>query len=514
MSNQIMAALRIPRVESASKGLGISRCFEVVRPAGFEPATSGLEVPCSIQLSYGRRERLSAASASIYKVIQTFLLLRLGSEERYVMHFLRRSCTQTCTRNRGMRARNTLYRSYARNAMITELDLRAIEPNEKIQLVWVNREVNLSLRIYPTGTKTWVWRGRVKGQITTLTGKSFSEISMIEALAWARGVMQDRAAGKKLIPAWREEQIAEDAQKSANNRTVDVVFTQYMEIEGSLGRDGKEKQRKYDKDIKPEIDHRPIASLTYEDLYQLVCDKNQSGHKIAANRLHSLIARFMKWSVSNGRTYSRLTDNCYQYAVKLNRESSRDRYLEDDEIVLLWRALESKPPIWKSFYKMILLTGARRDEAAGMTRAELRLSGDTPEWKLDASRVKNGLPHVVPLSPYAISVIKDAGESPIFVFPSSTGKPICGFSKTHERILKHMAELGFRGKRFTLHDLRRTTITKMNELGVPDIVTEMIINHVSGRRSGVAGTYNRYAYIKEKREGLALLSDDIETITA
>jgi hypothetical protein len=57
-----------------------------------------------------------------------------------------------------------------------------------------------------------------------------------------------------------------------------------------------------------------------------------------------------------------------------------------------------------------------------------------------------------------------------------------------------------------LHDLRRTGDTLMNdELGIDPHVVEAILNHVSGSKSGkdgVAGVYNKAAYLKKKKEAL------------
>jgi integrase len=53
-----------------------------------------------------------------------------------------------------------------------------------------------------------------------------------------------------------------------------------------------------------------------------------------------------------------------------------------------------------------------------------------------------------------------------------------------------------------LHDLRRTAVTGMAELGIPPHIVEAVLNHISGAKAGVAGIYNRAAYAEEKKAAL------------
>jgi len=56
----------------------------------------------------------------------------------------------------------------------------------------------------------------------------------------------------------------------------------------------------------------------------------------------------------------------------------------------------------------------------------------------------------------------------------------------------------------TIHDLRRSFATHVNELGfATSHVVERILNHVSGAKANVASTYNRAMYLHEKRQALA-----------
>ncbi|MEM9628322.1 MAG: hypothetical protein AAGA21_18970 [Pseudomonadota bacterium] len=62
---------------------------------------------------------------------------------------------------------------------------------------------------------------------------------------------------------------------------------------------------------------------------------------------------------------------------------------------------------------------------------------------------------------------------------------------------------------WVLHDLRRTAVTGMADLGVQPHVIEAVVNHVSGHGAGVAGIYNRASYAVEKKVALERWSDHI-----
>src|SRR3954451_18088603 len=94
-------------------------------------------------------------------------------------------------------------------------------------------------------------------------------------------------------------------------------------------------------------------------------------------------------------------------------------------------------------------------------------------------------------------------------FRSTTA--LSGFSKAKrqwdERIAERRAEARLPPlPAWTLHDLRRTMVTIMNErLGVAPHVVEAVVNHTSGAaKRGVAGVYNRALYLRERQKALKL----------
>jgi integrase len=147
-----------------------------------------------------------------------------------------------------------------------------------------------------------------------------------------------------------------------------------------------------------------------------------------------------------------------------------------------------------------------------MRRAELTgLDGDRPTWEIPGERTKNGRPHIVPLAPLALSIIE---QRPVIgsdglMFTSTGQTPISGFTRARERVEGWINERRRKiGKPpmpdWTLHDLRRTMVTMMNErLGIAPHIVEACVNHVSGSaKAGVAGVYSKALYINERRHAL------------
>ena len=63
-----------------------------------------------------------------------------------------------------------------------------------------------------------------------------------------------------------------------------------------------------------------------------------------------------------------------------------------------------------------------------------------------------------------------------------------------------------------LHDIRRTSATGLQRLGVRLEVTEAVLNHVSGSRAGIVGVYQRHTWSDEKRAALNSWGEHVAAI--
>jgi integrase len=192
---------------------------------------------------------------------------------------------------------------------------------------------------------------------------------------------------------------------------------------------------------------------------------------------------------------------------------ARSRVLTPDELRWFWQACEAAdapinprgPKPFQPMLRLLSLTGCRVNEVAGMIGKELG-GGNLAGWTIPGSRTKNHLEFVVPLSPLAREIIPTVEGKPGFVFTTTGKTAVSGFSRIKRRLDAAMLEIAraetgnpeLTIPKFRLHDLRRTFSTGMNALGIAPHIVEASLNHVSGHKAGVAGTYNKYEYYDEK----------------
>jgi integrase len=394
----------------------------------------------------------------------------------------------------------------------------------------------LYLVVQPSGAKSWAVRYRHAGKPRKLTlgriivierGEAEPEAPAIDdalTLAAARKLATDALLKVKqgIDPAKQKQGeigAARDAAAVRSEDTVENLAAQFIEryCKQKGNRTWTRTKAYFDQEVVPRWRGKTVHEITSEDVENLI-DAIAEDRPIAANRVLAAIRKWFGWmggKYKGGRKAvlkSRLrTAPCVGIEAP-GEEKKRDRVLTDAEIKALWAACDKGEPDggigepFGPFIKILLLTGQRRGEVAGMKWSEI----DKGIWSIPGARTKNKLPHVVPLSTQALSIIE--AVKPIagagFVFTTTGDSGVGGFSRAKERIDKKMKS----AESWTLHDLRRSCATGMANIGVQPHIVEAVLNHVSGHRAGVAGTYNRAAYAPEKTEALQRWADHVDEL--
>lgn len=362
----------------------------------------------------------------------------------------------------------------------------------------------LYLVVQPSGAKSWALRYRWAGRPSKLTLGKWPLMGVADARTAATEAVdkiehgRDPAAEKKATRAARLE-----AELSERDK-VKTLIDQYDKRHLVKLKSRKTVRRELDRHVVEVWGDRSIQDIQRRDVIDLLDGIADSGRVVSANRVRAYLKTFFGWCVERD-----IIPMSPATGVKpLAKEVSRDRVLSDNEVRWFWRACELEGQPWGPLAKMLLLTGQRLGEVAGVSNDEL--SGDT--WSMAASRTKNGRAHDVPLSKAVRDLLDemDRIDGPAGLYHTTTGRTaLSGFNRGRKHLADRMVTVAsdeaceaVEIPHWTFHDLRRTAATGMARLGIPVRVTEAVLNHVSGTGGGIVAVYQRHDYADEKRRAL------------
>ena len=387
----------------------------------------------------------------------------------------------------------------------TDIQIKNMKLSPEKRVI-VSEPGGLYLRIQ--NKKTFYWRYFFEGRDRWFTIGDYPYISLSEA---RRVIETHRALLHKGIDPGIQRQ--EQKQAYAGTPTIKNLIQEFYDRELSKNKSGGEIKRLLEKDLLRPWGNRKAQSITGRQIVILLDGVEKRGAPVVRNRLKTAISAMFNFAVMRG-----ILDANPCPRIKDIPEKARDRVLNNDEIVLLWRALDVEDSRVFNVYlqfklalKLILLTGVRPGEATGMEVSELAERPDGHWWEIPAKRMKgkNAPAHDVPLNPMALEVIEQArfysGESK-FVFRTHLERDDhISTGSLAQAVSTRLPDMKI--EKFTPHDLRRTCRTGLASLGVSDIVAEKILSH---RLPGVLGTYNRARYEPERRSALSLWENHID----
>jgi len=251
---------------------------------------------------------------------------------------------------------------------------------------------------------------------------------------------------------------------------------------------------------------RPITEISRRDVVEVVEAIADSGRPYAAHRTFAYASKLFNWAMAR-HLYGIETSPCtgIKTSELAGKKEPRQRVLTDAEIRALWQATEGMSYPAAPFVRLLLLTGQRLREVAGMSWHEIDL--DKALWTIPPERMKGDAAHEVPLAPAAVEILKGLPRwTGPCVFSITDGeRPITGFSKMKERI--DVLTPGVAPWRF--HDLRRSMRTGLGGLPVPSNVAELCIAHA---QPGLHKVYDRHAYLDEKRRAFVLWASRLKVV--
>jgi integrase len=257
-----------------------------------------------------------------------------------------------------------------------------------------------------------------------------------------------------------------------------------------------------------------IDAITRQNVVEIVDDLARDSGKVAADRARTSLSALFGWAIDRGYLDINPTLNVRARA----HNTARDRVLSETELVEVWNACLGDD--YARIVRLLTLTGQRRAEIGNLAWSEVAV--EKRQIELPERRTKNNRAHVVPLSNAALVILENAPrrDNRDLVFGIGSGG-FSGWSKAKSemdaRIAGARKAAGVKQPMspWTLHDIRRSFVTHVSEHGfAPPHVVEAIVNHISGAKAGVAGVYNRAAYLAEKRQALEMWGAHVTALVA
>jgi len=393
------------------------------------------------------------------------------------------------------------------SAGLTDAKIRTLRPPARGQAEYLDAVVpGLRLRIGVSGAKSFVLRKRVAGKYRNITLGRYSERHQLaDARKKARQILSDVELKADPVAC-----LPQPARRIVSDHTINSLWPAYKQAKAHL-RKIAEIERVFKRHILPEFGDRAADGITRSEITRFI-DGIAHRTPVMARNVLSYLSAFYTWALPR---LDRLPGNPCRDAGRPRKPKARERVLSDAEIGALWHVLEEEGEPFGPAIKLLLLSGQRRNEVFEAGRSEFDMAKKL--WTVPASRAKNGVAHLVPMPPAVFEIVKslighDRGAKLIPARGNWDAGP-SGFSKAMSRIRSKLeARIGEPVPHWTLHDLRRTMATGLQRLGVRLEVTEAVLNHLSGARSGIVGVYQRHHYYDEKRRALSVWSEEVRKL--
>ena len=347
----------------------------------------------------------------------------------------------------------------------------------------------LFLDITTTGVKSWWYRYSLNGKQERLVIGRYPDLSLKDA----RQVRDESASlvAKGISP------------KQNKNKVTSILFSDYGEryLNEVIKKERKDPYNMIlclNNDIYPMMGSIPLDQVSIEDIRRTIWRKKEQGYDAAANQVRGLLKRMFDYAMTLG-----LVPFNPVLAIPsrhIHKAKPRDRYLSTNEIRTYYTTLLNsriyRPR--KLGLLLSLLTLVRKSE---LLKAKWEyIDFDKRIWLIPETKADSATGHsremVVYMSDQVIEIFKElktiAGDEPYVFVGRQSGTHISHNAfNTAQKAALALTDL----PPFTVHDLRRTASTHLNEQGFHSDAIEACLNHTM---RGVRGVYNKAKYEKER----------------
>lgn len=364
----------------------------------------------------------------------------------------------------------------------------------------------LHLLVRANGAKLWQMRYRFAGRERKASFGNYPAVSLAEARARRDEARRTLAGGDDPVNAARRARTEATLRQTS---TFAAVADEWLEKSRREGRASSTlaKNAWLLRDLAgPNIGHRPIAEITAAEVLAVLRKVEARGKLETAGRLHSIIGTLMRYAVVTQRAERDIAADLVG-ALTRNRSTPRAALLQPDEIGELLRRIDAYQGRGVTVFalKLSALVFLRPGEVRMAEWSEIDWQGRL--WRVPGERMKRRVPHLVPLSRQAVTLLKAlhplTGHGRL-LFPA-VGQPPRPISENTVR--QAILRMGYAREEMSAHGFRRMASTRLNEAGFNPDWIERQLAHVSDDE--IRGVYNAAEWLPQRREMMQWWADTL-----
>lgn len=381
--------------------------------------------------------------------------------------------------------------------MLTDTAIKALKSQQK--LYKVSDRDGMYVVVQPSGAIVFRYDYRLNGRRETLTLGRYGPEGLSLARARERLVDAKRTISEGRSPA-QEKQHDKRRLKEAKR------FGEFGEkwFEESRMADSTKAMRRtiYERDILPTFRNRLLTEITPDDLRTMCGKVKERGAPATAVHVRDIVKQIFAFAILHGEKVPNPADDVGPASIATF--VPKDRSLSPAEIRVMLGQLEHVPtlPTIRLGMKLFLQTMVRKSELQDATWDEVDF--ENAVWSIPKERMKRSKAHNVYLSQQAVDIfiaLKTCAGNSRYVLPSryDADAPMsrATFNRITTAVVARAKREGLPLDAFTVHDLRRTGSTLLNELGFNSDWIEKCLAHEDGRSS--RGVYNKAEYEHQRR---------------
>jgi integrase len=389
--------------------------------------------------------------------------------------------------------------------VLTDRAVDAAKPRDKDYKVTDGN--SLFLLVKANGTKLWRFKYYFAGREKLMALGQYPDVRLVLA-------RQRRDEAREQIVRGNDPMHERKVEKAAQKLAAANSFRSVAEVWWKSWSQGKSEQhadqvwRRFEQNVFPSIGARPIEQIEAPELVAIMKALERRKAIDLAKRALQTTSQVFRYAIAHGMAYRNPAAEIRPADVLPTVQKKNLARIDARQLPDLLRHIEAYQgaPQTRLALKLIALTFVRTTELIEARWAEFDL--DRGVWTIPAERMKMKTPHVVPLSPQTVDVLRTlhllSGEREL-LFP---GERDHDKAMSNNTILGALKRMGYKGQ-MTGHGFRGLASTILHEQGFEHAHIELQLAHQE--RNQVSAAYNHATYLKQRADMLQWWANHLDS---